>query len=214
MARSATLAILLLISVVITACKPEVRATVLHMGDSLMHQSAEAIHAEEILRDNAVLGVFNSIIGLGLKDNSYFIPRVTSIQQRLYLDLVFISLGANDIQLSGENFPGQSEIESQIVSLLGSFPKETIVYWILPHSNVGKIWSTDSHYEIVTQSILNARDSGEWPNFKILDFDAWVESQNRDINTMLDSDGVHLSSAGAGVWANMIHNAIDTEFPI
>jgi len=214
MARSTTLVILLLINAVITACKPEVRAAALHMGDSLMHQANEAIQTAEISNDNAVLGVFNSMVGVGLKDNNYFIPRVTSIQQRLNLDVVFISLGANDIHVSEESFPGETVIAEQIDSLLASFPAETIVYWILPHSNIGKLWSTGSQYEIVMQAIIDARDSGNWPNLKILDFDAWVESQNRDIGAMLDSDGIHLSKTGATYWASMIQNAIDTDFPI
>ena len=59
-----------------------------------------------------------------------------------------------------------------------------------------------------------ARDSGEWPNLTILDFDIWLEIQDEDLEVMLDSDGIHLSGQGQKAWASMIHYAINTFFPI
>jgi len=186
---------------------------ILHIGDSLMYQSAQNIQWLEVVQNNAVLPMFNAVPGGGLRHVDYWRARIGYIQAQVDVDLVFISLGSNDIHDSGEGFSGQSEIENEIAELLSSFPKDTRIYWILPHSNVEKLWSTDSHYTIVREAIFHARNSGNWPNLKTLDFDQWVSSQHKSLRNALAEDGIHLSQAGKVEWALMIRNVVNTEYP-
>ena len=105
---------ILIACLAVAACKPEVRATALHMGDSLMQESAVDIHLLEVIHDEAVLTVFNAISGSGLKDNDYWVPRIANIRERIDLDLVFISLGTNDVRLNSTGFPGEEGLREQI----------------------------------------------------------------------------------------------------
>lgn len=193
-------------------CDPQIRAVALHIGDSLMSGATMEIQQIETFNNAAVLPVINAVNGSGLKDNDYWIPRLTNIQARVQPDIVFISLGANDSNVPIEQFIGASGIKDQIDQLLATFSQDTLVYWIIPHSAIATTWNNAEQLGIVNQEILNARDSGEWPNLRVLDFDEWVAAKNLDIATLL-SDGIHLNATGRSEWANMIQHTIDVEFP-
>lgn len=178
-----------------------------------MQESVSEIQLVEVIQRHSALPVFNAIPGSGLKDNSYWIPRLSSIRQNLDFNVVFISLGANDASLPSNEFPGASGIRDQVHALLASFDIDTRVYWIPPHSRIATSWDIAAQHSIVREAIIDARDSGNWPALNILDFDQWVALQRKDLKDLLETDGVHLNDAGSLEWALMIQSVIEADFP-
>jgi len=208
--------LLLVGCVFITACRPEPRATVLYMGDSLMDTAIQEIYNGGKLQEGSTLFVFNAILGSGIYNtDGYWIPRLASIQSRMTLDMVFISLGTNDSKISPDAFPGAAGIAEQITELLNSFPATTTVYWIVPHNSIK---SADGIYPVtfntVVKEIYRAKDSGQWPNLKLLSFDQWAASQKDKMADYLQRDGIHFNKTGKKAWANMIQSSIDAEYPV
>lgn len=214
---------LIVLLVALSGCRPDVRSTVLHMGDSLMQQSADAIQFQEIIIDEGFLPVMNAIGGSSLNDNDYWIPRLESIKTKITIDAVVVSLGTNDARYP--EFPTEAELDEQIAAFLtaiGPVP----VFWIIPHDNIGVGDPTVlSRVETFRNAISDAASSGlwdltvvnfnEWADNRLLGFEELEEGQEWPFTDFADllSDGVHFTDVGETEFALMIVAQLNQRFP-
>lgn len=199
----------------LSACRPDIRANVLHMGDSIMANSAEEIQFQETLRSSAVLSIFNAISGIELSAHeSYWLARVTNIKEQVRLDAIFISLGTNDTNVDLADMPSQLELQANIEALLGAIGAETLVFWVPPHSSVATSLHVSTQWQRFIDALYAVESSGIWPNLTVLNLDQWFESQEKDIAEMVQPDGVHLNEQGTSAFVSMIVSAIETAFPV
>lgn len=181
-------------------CDPEIRAIVLYEGDSLMSTSTRAIHNLNMHQDRAVLSVNDSSGGNAMVyDDGYNLQRLANIQDVIKIDIMFISIGGNDIHTE----TGMDNLDAKVAARLDAVAGIPKVYWVLPHNSVRNKWSADN-FDTVTEAITNAYQSGQWPNLQLLSFDSWAKENNLDIVLLIAPDGAHLTTAGQRAWARML----------
>lgn len=203
-----------LIMLLLASCDPEIRCNVLHIGDSLIATSAVEIESMELRQDKAVMPVMNAIQGAGLIHNYYWIPRIGYIKQQVKLDIVFISLGVNDLLLFSEDFPTSQELDQKIDDLLSAIGNESVVYWISPHKSIRNICPNPQDFDDMKNAIRRACFSGKWPNLNWLSYDIWIAHQGKDMNLMLTTDKSHFTKAGKEEFAAFIQFFIDSSSQI
>ena len=78
-------------TILLTACNPEIRGVSLHIGDSIMESAAADIQRRQVREKSAVLSVFNAVAGARIGD-AYWVDRLANIEARVQADIVFVSL--------------------------------------------------------------------------------------------------------------------------
>lgn len=204
----------LLLAIFTAGCKPDIRANILHLGDSLMSDSVAQIHSEHIMLSSAALPLFNAFGGFGVSHTpSYWVPRLSNIQDQITLDAIFISLGTNDANVDLAEMPNEGELVALIEQMLNAVAPQTQVYWILPHGNVGEAWNISEQIGRFNSALTSVANSGNWPNLILLNYDQWLASKDIEMSAAVESDGVHLNDQGRREFARMIVARTDEDFP-
>ena len=184
----------------LAACNPESRGTVLLMGDSLMSTTATMTQMDISMRDRAAIPVYAAIPSIKTVEG-YWPGRVATIEENAQPDLIIVSLGGNDA--NSKDYDPVRFAEA-IDAILWEVPPDTPVFWITPHTGPGLVYR--DQLDSVREEILLATE--RWPNATLVDYEDWIAKDGAVLGDMLDRKGVHFNGAGGKAWTALVASIV------
>jgi hypothetical protein len=188
----------------LTACQPAVRASVLHIGDSIMVQTADDVINTAAFRDFGYLDTFNAMGGIGAcpeqqattpEDGYYWPERIASIRTKLAPEMVVIQLGTNDRPHSACVADYGARAVDPLMEALPGVP----VLWLDVREDLG------AEATAINQQLHGA--TARWPNLEVLPYSAHFANQSEWVV------GSHLTNKGQGEYARWLIAILDERVP-
>jgi lysophospholipase L1-like esterase len=189
----------------LVACRPDNRAQVVVIGDSLTHNARGVLYTELSHpapgANRRYRVTFDAVPGRGVRTVRHtrnvvgYWDEHLRAAVNLHPDVYVIALGTNDCRYAGTAGPYSGAIDF----MLSRLPRTKPVIWVnipMPHLFASCVSAAD-------RAMVDART--RWPNLTVLDLRAAADASNTNIRT----DGIHLTAAGSDLYARMLRETID-----
>jgi hypothetical protein len=204
------LAVVSLVVVGATGCKPEVTKEVLFVNDSVTGQSVTQIVNElnMVSKDSTdaryAPNFGSSVPGIGLlrvpgvepdEVAAYWSAHLTSLLEHVDPEVIVVELGYNDC---AEDL---SDYDGAIDAFMSLVPTGTPVHWLTLY---------DVNHELPCDGPINSElddATDRWPNLSLFDFAAHMDGHPE-----WSEDGRHLSEEGKGAYADWLHAELDARY--
>ena len=176
----------------------------LHIGDSIMVQTADDVINTAAFRDFGYLDTFNAMGGVGAcpeqqattpGDGYYWPERIASIRTKLAPEVVVVQLGTNDRPHADCVADYEAQAIDPIMQALPAMP----VLWLDVREDLGP--------EAIAINERLHRAAARWPNLEILPYSAHFANQPDWVI------GSHLTHEGQGEYARWLIALLDERVP-
>jgi hypothetical protein len=195
----------------LAACKPEITAHVVIVGDSITSTSLNAINDEFTLvaRNNPDAGRYlvtpDAIGGIGVRhvpgwdddEAAYWTAHIDSVEEHASPEAWIIELGTNDCYVGD-----WQDYDASIDLILARIPQSRPVFWV-------NLWSRRPADEQCVADVNAALDLAptRWPNLTIIDAHSTLGGDPANY-----SDDRHPSEQGKTAYAKLLRTALDDAF--
>jgi lysophospholipase L1-like esterase len=198
----------------------DTRAVVLFVGDSNVTLAAANIDwalTWQAHEDNGYVPVMASRVGSAIRTPDclepdgcdtfdYWADKLASLEDKVVPDAIVINLGVNDAGLEGTaTSPGYAGYDEKIDWLMERTGDVPVLWTNLPCALEPP--DIQPGCEVVNDALAQAPE--RWPNLTLVD---WSERAGTNPDVILPGD-LHLSPAGRALWAELVVEALDAEFP-
>jgi len=200
---------LLLILVLLSACRSDITYRVLLVGDSLADFGEPAIRRKLIMSDEAGFKLDpNPIFGTGFAHadigRQYWLDRGAALFANTQYQAVVVSLGINDATANADPSKRVSAADMQtaaarFIALYGAGGRP--IFWLLPHT-----LSPDNYRQEVVASIRIV--SAPYPQVHFIDLEQIAGARGIAFADLLLSDGIHLNDQGNTLLADVVHDML------